>query len=175
MSGFAVCGMNGAGKSSAAKALADLLDFRLLDIEDYYFPPADPPFSIQRDKEEITRLLRHDALPGNFIFASVSPDGYGIDYLISAVFRIEVPAEIRIPRIRKRDILRYGERVLAGGDMHENCEAFIKKCKARDPEERKSRARLPGRPFIELDGEHEISENVKIISEYITKHFELSQ
>lgn len=91
MSGIAVCGMNGAGKTSAAKVLARELGLNFLDIEDYCFPPSEPPYSVQRNKEEIARLLRRDALSGGFVFASVSPDGYGIDDLISAVFWLEAP------------------------------------------------------------------------------------
>lgn len=102
MSGFAVCGMNGAGKSTVAKSLANALNMRLLDIEDCCFPPADPPFSVQRTKEEVYRMLRRGALSGSFVFASVSPDVCGIDDLISAVFWLEAPLENRIPRIRKR-------------------------------------------------------------------------
>lgn len=43
-------------------------------------------------------------------------------------------------------------------------------CKACDPKERKSRAKLPGVPFIEIDGEQEISKNVKFIKDYIKMH-----
>ncbi len=143
--GLAVCGMNGAGKSTLAKALANALGLRFLDIENYYFPPADPPFSVQRDKSEVVRLLRRDALAESFVFASVSPDRYGVDDLISAVFWVEVPLEVRIPRIR-----------------------------ARDPAERKARARIPKKPFFELDGERPISENVNIILNYINEYPELS-
>ena len=50
MIGLAVCGMNGSGKSSTAKALSEELGLRLLDIEDYFFPPADPPLSVERKK-----------------------------------------------------------------------------------------------------------------------------
>lgn len=172
--GLAVCGMNGAGKSTLAKALANALGLRLLDIENYYFPPADPPFSVQRDKSEVVRLLRRDALAESFVFASVSPDGYGVDDLISAVFWVEVPLEVRIPRIRARDLDRYGERALPGGDMFENCEAFVKMCTARDPAERKARARILKKLFFELDGERPISENVNIIINYINEYPELS-
>ena len=115
------------------------------------------------------------ALSRAALFSRRSPDGYGTDDLISAVFRIEVPDEVRIPRIRERDFRRYGEGVLEGGDMHDNCENFVKMCKARDPNERKSRAKLLGVPFIELDGEQEISKNVKFSKDYIKMHCELSE
>lgn len=144
--------MNGAEKSAVAKSLANSLGLRLLDIEDYCFFPADPLFSVQRTKEEVSRMLRRGALSGSFVFASVSPDGYGIDDLISAVFRLEAPFENKIPRIRERRLRLYGDRVLPGGDMHDNCEAFVKICKACDQKERKSRAKLPGVPFIEFGG-----------------------
>ncbi len=174
MSGFAVCGMNGSGKSTLAKAVANALGLRFLDIEDYYFPPAEPPFSVERDKSEIARLLRQDALSGGFVFASVSPDGYGIDDLISAVFWLEVPLDVRLKRIRARHLERFGERVLSGGDMFENCEAFIKMCENRDPSERMARAMLPEKPFLELDGEKPTFENVNIILNYINERRELS-
>lgn len=174
MSGIAICGMSGAGKTSTAKALANELGLRFLDIEDYYFPPAEPPYSVQRDKEEISRLLRRDALSGGFVFASVSPDGYGIDDLISAVFWLNVPKDVRISRIRNRHRSRFGKRVLPGGDMFDNCEAFVKMCESRDEVERKTRARLPEKPFMELDGGKTISENVKIIIDYITESSKLS-
>ena len=64
--------------------------------------------------------------------------------------------------------------MLSGGGMFESCDAFVKLCEARDPGERKARARLSQKPFIELDGERPISENVNIILDYINKHSELS-
>ncbi|MBO4422421.1 MAG: AAA family ATPase [Clostridia bacterium] len=33
-----VCGLNGSGKSTFAKALAERLDYTFKDIENYYFP-----------------------------------------------------------------------------------------------------------------------------------------
>ena len=58
--------------------------------------------------------------------------------------------------------------------MFESCDAFVKLCEARDPGERKAHARLSQKPFVELDGERQISENVNIILDYINKHSKLS-
>ena len=40
--GIIICGLNGTGKSTLGKALADQLKFHLIDIEDLYFPKTDP-------------------------------------------------------------------------------------------------------------------------------------
>lgn len=58
--------------------------------------------------------------------------------------------------------------------MYDNCEAFIKICENRDECERKARAKLYEKPFVELDGRKPTSEIVKIILNYITEHNELS-
>ena len=36
--GIIVCGLNGSGKSTLAKALAQRINYHLIDIEDIYFP-----------------------------------------------------------------------------------------------------------------------------------------
>ena len=52
-----VCGLNGTGKSTLGKALAEKLHFHFTDNEDLYFSKSDPDYvyASPRTKEEIGR------------------------------------------------------------------------------------------------------------------------
>lgn len=69
--GIIVCGLNGTGKSTLGKALAEKLHFYFIDNEDLYFPKIDPAYiyATPRTREEVEK---HE----NFVFASVKGD-YG--------------------------------------------------------------------------------------------------
>ncbi len=49
-----ICGGNGAGKSTLGKALADKLNYKFMDIEDYYFLKSESgyPSDTARTREE---------------------------------------------------------------------------------------------------------------------------
>ena len=57
--GIIVCGMNGAGKSTVGKALAERLGVYWFDIEHLYFPGTDAgyAYAVSRTQEEVERLL----------------------------------------------------------------------------------------------------------------------
>ncbi len=77
--GIIVCGLNGTGKSTLGKALAEKLHFCFIDIEDLYFPKTDPDYiyASPRTREKVGKLLLHEVKTHeNFILASVKGD-YG--------------------------------------------------------------------------------------------------
>lgn len=57
--GIIVCGLNGFGKSSLGKALAEKLNFHFVGNEGLYFPKTNPEYvySFPRTYEEVARLL----------------------------------------------------------------------------------------------------------------------
>ena len=121
--GILICGLNGTGKSTLGRLLAERMDYEFIDNEDLFFPKADPSytFSNPRSKEEVIRLLE-EKISGNsrFIFAAVKGD-YG-DRLIASldyIVLIEVPKQIRSNRVRDRSYQKFGHRILPGGDLYE--------------------------------------------------------
>ena len=167
--GIIVCGLNGAGKSTLGKALAEKLHFHFIDNEDLYFPKTDPDniFASPRTREEVEKLLFHEIkVHEDFVFASVKGD-YG--EMIYPFFRyavlINVPKNIRIERVRNRSFLKFGERMLSGGDLHEQEERFFALVESRAENMVEEWVRSLSCPVIRVDGTKPIQENVNYIIE----------
>ena len=121
--GIMICGLNGTGKSTLGRILADKLGYEFIDVEDLYFPKTDSSytFSSPRSKEEVIRLLEERISNNNqFIFASVTGDyGDKLIALLDHVVLIEVPKQIRRQRVRDRSYQKFGDRILPGGDLYD--------------------------------------------------------
>ena len=71
--GICVCGLNGSGKTTLAGALAKELNFKHMDIEQYYFISTDNPYSSSRTREEVELLLLEDIKKNPcFVFSAVN-------------------------------------------------------------------------------------------------------
>ena len=121
--GILICGLNGTGKSTLGRLLADRMRYEFIDNEDLFFPKADPSytFSSPRSEEDVIRLLEEKISENNrFIFAAVRGN-YG-DRLIASldyIVLIEVPKQIRSKRVRDRSYQKFGDRILPGGDLYD--------------------------------------------------------
>lgn len=121
--GILICGLNGTGKSTLGRALADRIGYGFIDNEDLYFPKTDPTyaFSCPRSRKEVIRLLEDRISDDSrFIFAAVKGD-YGDKFVASLeyIVLIEAPKRIRSQRVRDRSYQKFGERMLPGGDLYE--------------------------------------------------------
>ena len=94
--GILICGLNGCGKSTLGRQLADQLGYRFIDNEDLYFPKDDPSYlySGPRSEEEVVRhleeLIEQDR---RFVFAAVKGNyGDKLPAYLDHVILIEVPS-----------------------------------------------------------------------------------
>ena len=121
-------GASGAGVTSLGRALADALAIPHHDTDDYFWMPTAPPYREMREVPERLRLMRKMFLDGPYWVLSGSLDGWGdpiIPYIDLVAF-MYVPTEVRLARLRAREMRRYGsDAVAAGGAMHRDVEEFI--------------------------------------------------
>ena len=166
--GILICGLNGAGKSTLGKMLAKRIGYLFIDNEDLYFPKEDAayPFSGTRSKDEVIRLLE-EKIAGNprFIFASVKGD-YG-DKLIAAldaIILIDVPKEVRRQRIRARSYLKFGDRIMPGGDLYDQETAWFALTDSRPENYTTKWLETVSCPVICVDGVLPVEENVEYLA-----------
>ena len=169
--GIIVCGLNGTGKSTLGKALAEKLHFYFIDIEDLYFPKTDSNYiyASPRNRKDVEKLLLHEVKTHkNFIFASVKGDyGEGIYSSIQYAVLLDVPKDIRLQRVKNRSFQKFGNRMLLGGDLYEQEERFFRFVESREESIVEEWVKSLKCPVIRIDGTKPIDENTNFIIECI--------
>lgn len=167
MSRIYISGASGAGVSTLGAALADRLHVPHFDVDDYYWYPTDPPFKQSRPPEERIALLKQ-ALADSPWVLSGSMDDWGTEVIQSAdlVVFIDTPTALRMERLKSRELQRYGNRILLGGDMYANHQKFLVWAESYEAGSRAGRSRPRHelwlkqltRPTLRLNGEIAIAE-----------------
>ncbi len=165
--GIIICGLNGTGKSTLGKALAEKMQCYFVDIEDLYFPKTDPDYSYAspRTREEVTELLLSEIKTHkNFILASTKGDhGETACSFFQYAVLLEVPKDIRIRRVKERSFGKFGNRMLTGGDLYEREEKFFRFVESRVEKEVEEWAESLNCPMIRVDGTKPIEESITMI------------
>ncbi len=170
--GILICGLNGVGKSTLGRLLADRLGWTFIDNEDLWFPKEDTAylFSAPRSREEVIRLLEERiAGSGRFVFAAVKGD-YG-GRLIASLDRIvlmEAPKQVRQRRIRERSFAKFGDRMLPGGDLYEREAAWFSLTEGRPEDYTETWLRTVRIPVIRIDGTRPAEENADRLVSVLT-------
>ena len=165
--GIQICGLNGCGKSTLGRALAESIGFHFIDNENLYFSRTntDEPYMNPKSRKDVERLLMDEVSKHpDFVFSAVKGD-YGKDIIpmYNYVVVIEVPREIRLQRVRNRSFQKFGNRMLIGGDLHDQEEAFFQMVESRRDDYIEDWLQTVKCPIIRVDGTKPIDENVKHI------------
>jgi len=165
--GILLCGLNGTGKSTLGKALAEILGFYFIDNEDLYFPKTDPSYAYAapRTRDEVESLLLQEIKTHeNFVFASVKGD-YGehvrtrFDYAVL----LAAPRNVRLERVRNRSFQKFGTRMLPGGDLYTQEERFFAFAASRAENTVEDWVQCLSCPVIRADGTKPLEENIRLI------------
>ena len=169
--GICVCGLNGSGKTTLAGTLAKKLNFKHMDIEQYYFTSTDNPYASSRKSEEVERLLLEDIKQNScFVFSAVNGDMTPeINENYDLVVYLDVSLDVRMKRIRQRAIDKFGDRVLPGGDMYDQEENFFAFAEKRTPDKIENWLKTLSCKSIRLDGTKPIQENVELIKSLLLR------
>jgi adenylate kinase family enzyme len=119
MSRVHITGASGAGTSTLGAALAARLRHPHVEADAIYWLPTDPPFTTPRSRED-RAALAGSLLPlqGAWVF---SGSAYGWSAFLEPAFDLVIfltlDPVLRMARLRRREVERYGDRIAAGGDM----------------------------------------------------------
>ena len=172
--GILICGLNGTGKSTLGRILADRMGYEFIDNEDLFFPKTDPSytFSSPRSKEEVIRILE-DKISGSnrFIFAAVKGNyGDRLIALLDYIVLIEVPKQIRSNRVRDRSYQKFGDRILSGGDLYEKENKWFSLTDNRPDTYVTDWLETLDCPVIRIDGTLPVEKNVNYLVSVLSKN-----
>ena len=106
-----ITGASGAGTTTLGRALAAELSCPHFDSDDYFWMPTDPPYTTQRSSGERNRRLLADLLPAESWIETGSLNSWSeeINALFTAVVFLWIPTEIRLARLRAREMRKLGQ------------------------------------------------------------------
>lgn len=168
-----ICGLNGVGKSTLGKALADRMNYRFVDVEDLFFSKTDGNYIYEspRTEEEVKKLLL-DILHSedNLVFSSVNGE-YVEDFSFWFHFCIilEAPKNLRMERVQKRSWEKFGKRMLQGGDLYEKEQSFFAFAQGRKENLVNEWSNTLSIPITRFNGEKPVDENVDDIIKKIVR------
>ena len=137
----------------------------------YWKQNTDSPYTQMYTREEKISRLNTDIAPyEHFVMAgSMSSFHYAFDDMFKMMVFLYVEPDIRIQRVHKRAIERFGRRVLEGGDMYESHMKFLKDNRSYEedgsPNMREQKEWMTNMSCvkIELDGATDLESNADII------------
>ena len=136
--GIIIYGATGAGKTTIGRALAKRLNFHYFDLDDYFWRwDTELPYTIIRPREEVIRDMVNDLTkhPLFVLSGSMGSVCKSLSELVELAVLVDVPIEIRMERLRKRETETFGERILEGGDMHKHNLKFMETAGRYDTDE----------------------------------------
>lgn len=165
INGIIITGLNGCGKSTVCRLLADKLNYYSMDVEDYYFIDSDIPYSKFHTHEQTKKLMLDDIeRRNNFVLATVNCDwGEEISSVCRLAVVLKAPLDVRMQRIEKREYDKFGNRVLKGGDLYESQQKFHNKVLLRDESHITKQMQFITCPILEIDATLPIDDIVNTI------------
>lgn len=113
-----VCGAPGGGTTAVGRAVAQRLAVPHFDGDDFYWVPTNPPYRIARPRSDRVRLMQEMFLARDaWVLSSSGIDAWGqviVDALDLVVF-LSVPTEVRMARLRDRQVRQFGAAAIAPG------------------------------------------------------------
>ena len=138
-------GAPGAGITTLGRALAIDLNFPHFDTDDYHWFTDDAlPYRRRRNPDHRRQLMTQDLDAHKSWVLSGALCGWGDVFIprFDAVVYLWLPAEIRLARIKARELARYeAERLEPGGDLYSVYEKFCAWATAYDVDSENIRSR----------------------------------
>lgn len=157
-----IFGASGSGTSTLGAYISERLGYAFMDTDDFYWKPTNPPYQEARPVSERLELMKSRIAKSGDVVISGSLSGWGDDLipLFTLAVRLFTDSAIRLERLKKREKNKFGARVEAGGDMHEEHKAFLAWAAEYDSGDRTIRSKalhdewqkLLTCPLIVLDG-----------------------
>ena len=172
-----IYGASGSGTTTLAKYICEKLDYVLMDTDDYFWKPTNPPYTEKREIPERLELMEKDIAKSDKVIISGSLVDWGnkLIPMFTLAIRLDTATDIRIERLKKREYEHFGSRVEIGGDMYDHHQQFLAWAAAYDHGDINMRSKakhdqwqkiLPCKQVI-LDGNVDLENNFETIKPYL--------
>lgn len=171
-----IMGASGSGTSTLGKALAESLRCKALDTDDYFWISK---FTEQRPIPDRIEMLENDLSQSEkwVLSGAIVKWGECLESYFDLVIFLWVPPQARLARLQQREIERYGEEVLPGGDKYEQSQTFLKWASLYDYAGTEVRSKVLHEqwmqklscPILRIEGDYSVEECMTRVNQYLDK------
>lgn len=138
-----ILGASGSGTTTLGAALGAALAIPHSDSDAFYWLQTDPPFTTARPLAARQALLIDQLKPDASWVLSGSATAWAgpIERLYDLIVYLQLEPALRMERLRRREQMRYGARIMEGGDMAAASAAFLRWAAAYDTAGTEQRSR----------------------------------
>lgn len=106
-----ITGASGSGTTTLGRALASEIGAQFVDADDIFWLATEPPYQQKRARGERLTLLRDRLSSGNrtVVSGSIQDLGAEVEDAFGLIVLLQVPVEVRVPRLRERELARFGK------------------------------------------------------------------
>ncbi|GAB5524154.1 MAG: AAA family ATPase [Roseivirga sp.] len=167
-----ILGASGSGTTTLGQALGKQ-GWHHLDADDYYWVKTDPPFQEKVPVDLRNKNITQDFLAADNVVISGSMFSWGEQWkrAFDLVIFLQLDPELRMKRLRAREVERYGQALLDDPAIKSGSEAFLNWAEQYD------KGTFTGRslalheqwlsdlacPVLRLDGAATLEENVRLV------------
>ncbi|KAK9237780.1 P-loop containing nucleoside triphosphate hydrolase protein [Lipomyces kononenkoae] len=123
-----ILGASGSGKTTLGNAISAYLNIKHEDADDIFWEPTAQKFTKRRlsiDREQVLRERLNES--ESWVFSGVAlPWAAPIESLYDLVIFLQLDPAVRMERLKTREVERYGDRILEGGDRFEHSAGFLR-------------------------------------------------
>ena len=170
-----IMGDSCAGSTTLGTALAQQLNYRLFDSDQYFWESAEKPFTVRRDPKLRNTMILHDTAQQPNWILSGSMVSWGPEWLhiFDLVVFLYIPHHIRMQRLHNRELERYGDAIFTDPERTANYQAFINWATGYDDNTTKGRTlqvhenwlSQVSSPVLEIRGDTTVQQRVDLILE----------
>lgn len=175
-----ITGASAAGSTTLGLELAAVLSCPYFDTDDYFWLPSDQPYTLRRDPELRNEMLLQDLNKQEtcVLGGSVMKWGGAAEALFDLVVFLYIPAEVRLERLKSRELSRYGVQIFTHPERIRLYNEFLNWASAYDdPKTRNSRSLYSHRLWLnslpcevlEIQGDTTVPERLQLIQEKLNQ------
>lgn len=165
-----ILGASGSGTTTLAEHLAEKLLHEHFDSDDYFW---ELKYSHVRAREHRILSLQNDleSVDKWLLSGSVIDWGDPLIPLFDLLIFLSIPNEIRLERLKQREMDRFGSRILPGNDKHNDYRDFIAWASCyenggldvRSRKQQEAWLKQLSCPVLRINGDFSVEQNVKTV------------
>lgn len=106
-----ITGAAGSGTTTLGRALAVKVGASFIEADDHFWVASEPPYQTKQPPAERLRSILDalDRSPFAVVAGSVVDWGFDLENCFSHIVFLAVPTEVRLARLRQREMIRFGK------------------------------------------------------------------